>query len=162
MADFVTLDQINTIEFDSTHLWSIEFPDAPAPFNQWFPATSFDDDVYSIVTDQYDIGNEKFQQSTGLGLRSARIECFDADDARLFNWILKWVDTEMVKEHGMAYLEDYCKVLNVKKFNWQQKLIRQDQYIVTPIGSFKDSKTPEAGAKVLSFEVAIQAHKRIK
>ena len=48
MANFVTLNQVNSVEFDSQHLWNIRIPDAPTPFNEFFPAINFDCDIYKL------------------------------------------------------------------------------------------------------------------
>lgn len=158
---FMTLDKMNTIEFDSTHLWSISFPDAPSPFNDWFPAQSCDDDVYNVVTDTFDVGNTDMVLPTGLSSKSIHMEVLDAVDCRLEKWIENWVNNEMFvtegKSVGANYLDNICKKCNITKYDYQHNVIYKKQHTVHPIGTMKHSRTSDANAKVLSLDFKIQS-----
>ncbi len=160
MANFVTLNQVNSVEFDSQHLWNIRIPDAPTPFDEFFPAINFDCDIYNITSQSYNLGNIQVSIPLGFTALTCRIEAYDADDGRLSNFLRRWTSEEMLKTvgnyTGMNYLEEYCKTIYVQKLNYQHELMREDEYIVSPEGSFRDSGSNEPQEKLISFELRIQ------
>jgi len=38
-----SIDQIRSVEWGKKYLWDIQFPDAPAPFDVFFPAADLDE-----------------------------------------------------------------------------------------------------------------------
>ena len=158
--NFITLNQVNSVEFDSAHLWDIRFPDAPAPFNEFFPCKTFDCDIYNIQSNSYNLGNIQVSIPAGFMTLTCRVDTYDAADGRLANFLRQWTSEEMLKKSGdyigMNYLEEYCKTMYVRKLNYQHEIMREDEYTVSPEGSFRDTGNEEPTEKILSFELRIQ------
>ena len=158
--NYMTLDEMNSIEFDSTHLWHINFPGAPDPFNKWFPAQSCDDDIYNLKSDSFDVGYTDIEIPTGEASKNIHLECLDAADCRLEKWLDAWVHGTVIVDGGDGaigpnYLDKMCKKLNIIKNDYQLNPVYKKQYIVVPSGSLKANRTADPNIKVLSFDLKI-------
>lgn len=117
-------------------LWEVKFPEAPAPFNDWFPATSVHEPKYLLEGRPFEFANGT---ATILHKKSAEpiaIEFIEDAKLTLENWFVDWVDEIFNGDgNGMLPFEDAARELEIVKFDTMHKLLKRTAYWVVPTES---------------------------
>jgi hypothetical protein len=86
------IEELRRIDWAESHWWDIRFPDAPAPFQNWFPAKDVDEGL--AIHDPYtlEIGNTKFVMPHKTSNRTLKITFNDNDSNVLLDWFTAWMN----------------------------------------------------------------------
>lgn len=156
MAGFLNnIDQVRAIDWGSKHLWDVRFPDAPSPFNSFFPATEFNDDgTTGISRDQpFFISNYK----TPMGQASANITFQVLDDVNntIFNWIRDWHRKIYDDTKGLLTLSEAVRPLILVTLDRQRNTLETQTLYVFPDGGLPKSGTSTADSVSLNLTFVV-------
>lgn len=150
------INKIRGIQWGSSYGWDIRFPDAPRPFNDFFPASTLtenDSPLESYVLDMY-MGQQKIPQKSSAG--SINITFFDNDTLSLYKWIKYWKEVEILNNgEYVSTLEKCVKRVFINKINSKQEVVDRLAYIVYPEGSLEYPGNSESSAIEFSCEFTI-------
>jgi hypothetical protein len=152
------INQIRAIEWGRTYLWDIKFPDAPAPFNEWFPAVEIEENLATLESFDFEgfISTYKVPKSTTVF--DLKVTFVDDIDHTLAHWLEEWINTDMLGEGNYILpLVDCCRKVMVAKLNLKRELIgHMKTYLVYPEGGLYFRGTSESGLpqEELTFIIA--------
>jgi len=163
----LTLDQVRKIEWSKSYLWDIKFPTAPAPFNDWFPATNVTNDMGSLKSENFDIFTTNFSIPTKTSERSLSITFVDDAKHTLLDWITFWMHSIVSSfaitgngfafESGVLTLEQAVKQVDITRLTTRRSPIRvgntsyTESYKVYPEGIIQF--TGDSDGKVNTYTV---------
>jgi hypothetical protein len=132
------------------HLWDIKFPDAPAPFSEWFPATEFTDDgKMGISRDQtFFLSNYKLPQGTSAA--NIQIQAFDDENKTLHTWLSAWYDDIYSESDGVLTLAEAVRPLILATLNGQREILKIETLYVYPDGALPSSGTSTSDISIIS------------
>lgn len=165
-SNYLTLNQFNSVEYGSQHLWACKIAGAPAPFNLWFPAQSVEEQVKGASVSSMSFGIDEISTLNGFNAISMRCEMLDDENGTLETWIKAWqkaVATDPTTGQpywGFRYLEEILTKLTVTKFNWQKERISTTEYYVMPTGNTQLNRNNEPGLQILTVNFAVFGHRQ--
>lgn len=135
-------DQLRKVEWDRGYLWEVRFPDAPPPFNDFFPATSVAEELCDLVSKVFDGTMNTYQIPTGQAMNEIRLTFVDGGNIKdnqsglvLSKWITDWINVEILNdEKYISTIETASKLMQVIKLNSQHEIISDVTYWVFPKG----------------------------
>lgn len=152
------LDKVSSVEWGHSYLWDARFdPDnAPdAPFTDWFPATTMEEDIFFVESYTFDARSGSFSVPLKRGqIKKVQFNFIDDVNNTLLNWFETWVnDTIFDREGGtVSPLEDCVRLLTVIRLNHQRETVGKPRnYWVYPEGSM--SFSGNSNSEVRSFSV---------
>lgn len=131
------LSQLRRIEWGRTYTWDIRFPDAPAPFNAFFPATDVSEPVATLqwtaqnyFLDVYRFPHNKLQ-------KDLRISFLDDQNGTLLSWLKNWIEVTIFNQ-GKAVspigTQGVCKRVLISKLDSYRNIVKTSSYLVFPEG----------------------------
>lgn len=136
MAFLIDKSQLRTIDWGKTYLWEVVFPDAPQPFNKWFPASDIEEPQWNLETETKSIGFTSVELPIGTSSKDVKITFYDSQKFAIHDWLRKWVESEILNNgQYIGYLSTIGKQLFVRKYLEDGTLIKVSSYIVYPKGS---------------------------
>lgn len=152
--NYITQESMDSVEYDSQHLWALYIEGSPAPFNKWFPAQSVSEPSHGPSTSSSSFGIEEINMMNSYSAINMRVEILDDSGAHLETWLKQWQKDISSNYFGFKYPADVCKQLTIYKYNWQKVKISGMAYFVIPVGDFDLQKANEPGLKVLTVNFA--------
>lgn len=155
MAFLNSIDQVRSIDWDKGYLWDIKFPQAPAPFNDWFPASE-----YTLSTGTgtsldlpFYMKNYKFPQMTASS--EITLTFYDDNKHTLTKWILEWFNRIYDTSTGVLTLAEACKEIHLCNLDYAKNTQDLRVLYVYPDGAYNeggssDSSNPQ---KTLTLNV---------
>lgn len=126
------LDMMRSIEWRRSYQWEIKFPDAPSPFDIFFPATEYS--LNAIAGQSFDaqgsVINYKFPLSTSN--TDMTISILDSDDLSITTWLSDWYNEIYPLSGGVLYVEDAWRHAIVNQLSIDREIIRSDSLKVYP------------------------------
>lgn len=157
MAFLDSLEQIRSIEWGQSYLWDARFsdPSPPAPFATWFPASTMDEDIFSLESFNFDARGGQFAVPLRRGqIKKVSFNFHDDADNTLLNWFETWVNETILDRNGttVSPLEECVRLLTIVRLNSQRQTVGNPRnYWVYPEGSLSYSGT--SSSEVRSFSV---------
>jgi len=156
------IDQVRDIEWGRGYLWDIKFPEAPAPFDVWFPAVEVRENLSTISSFTLDTvrGPVKIPQASS----NQDIEVTFADDVyhTVLNWIVEW-QAEMLGDDQktgrigatIATASASAREMIVVKLGLDKEVLKTVSYLVYPEGSvnYQGNSNSEAEQNSVTFVV---------
>jgi hypothetical protein len=133
-------------------MWDIRFPDAPQPFNEWFPAISFEEGYLTIQSYQFDAYLQNYSVPMGTEPVSIQLEFYDDAAGSLMNWLAEWVGTTMLNGgEAISPLEDCIKDVFITQLTLDKSdIVWSKLYHVYPEGGISERGSSDSNAKTLS------------
>lgn len=163
---------LRKITWSKTYLWDISFPEAPAPFNSWFPAIDVDENLATLNT--YDFPGYLGSYKVPLSTSPFDIKVTFTDDINktLSTWIANWINNEILNGNQTSYhvstLEESVKELNLVKLNEAREPVKiyYDNkkttvrpnpmvYLVYPEGPINDAGNSDSGLSQYSVSFIV-------
>ncbi len=133
MAFLKNINDLRKIEWGRKHLWDVKFKDAPAPFNEWFPAISIEEGLSSLESHDVQSAMTSHKVPKASRFKDIKITFYDDQAGTLREWIKKWVNTDIL--NGGKYLstlESSCKPVTILKLDHKRTPISTSTYFVYP------------------------------
>ena len=148
--------KIQEVTWDDGYRWDIKIPDAPPPFDEWFPAVQVEigEAVSNLHT--FEAGQTSFSIPRSMDQRSLTITFYDAVDRILINWLKKWVVEEIHNNGlGVTPVLDAVKPIEVVHLDEDGRLLEHRRFEVIPGGSLSTTLTssPEVQTRSLEFNI---------
>lgn len=156
MAYLKNVDEIRAVEWYRSYLWDIVFPEAPSPFNKWFPAVDVEETLYNLDTFAFEGGMSSFEVPKGTTPLQLSVTFKDNEDLVLHNWLSDWVNKTILND-GMYVtpLEECVKIIQVAKLKPNRAVFSEISYQVIPKGSLSFHGTSDSSSEsnTISFVV---------
>jgi hypothetical protein len=135
------------MEWSRSYLWDVRFPDAPPPFDEWFPATEVEENIATLVSQDFEIGNTTIKIPRATTLFDIKLTFHDDANHTLSNWIASWINDEIMNGgvctrrvsdewiNSDGSKGSTCKPLYVAKLNSMRETISLKHYLVYPDGA---------------------------
>ena len=126
--------QIREIPWGENHLWDVKIDGAPAPFDEWFPAVSVSENVYTIENHQFQFYLNSYSVPKNTAEFTLSLTYQDDENLTLLNWFSDWVnDTILGGDTGLvAPLEHAAKRVQFVKL----RHANGDKALAGPIVSY--------------------------
>lgn len=156
MAYLSSLNQVRKIEYARSYSWDVRFPDAPSPFNSWFPAIDYTDSLNISQSFKQNWYLKTYSVPQNSGLPDVMLTYYDDVNNTLANWMTKWHSSIYDDARGLLYLEDAVRPLYIAKLDNKKNVISTKIYYVYPEGTVIESGNSQSDVKQYSaaFTVA--------
>ena len=152
MSYLKSIDQIRSIEWSRSYLWDIRFPDAPSPFNEWFPAVDIEENTSILNSQEFNAGWTTFKIPYNTTLFDFKITFIDDVNHTLKSWLDNWINKEILSEgKGTKPIKEIVKPVEVIKYNINKEVQSMNRYLVYPEGGIYFNGSSEA--EVLTYSV---------
>lgn len=159
--NYLSFQQFNTIEYDSSHLWICKIDDAPGIFDGWVPAQSVSEPTKGLSVSSISFGIEEVNTLSNYNAVTLRAELLDDDKATLEQWIVDWqkncaaTDSFGRPYMGFKYLDDILKRIYITKYTWQKEKVYTHVYDVIPTGDITREHLNDPTLKVINVNFAV-------
>jgi len=125
---------IRGVAWSKGWLWDCNIPDAPSPFDDWFPATEFHEDLFSPgQPKKVMVGTQSFELPGDRECTSVTLGFPDNDQMVLQKWLENWVNDVLYRADGtVATLTEGTKCINFARLDSQRNQIQLRQFWVYP------------------------------
>ena len=153
MAFLKNIENLRAIDWGQKFLWDVKFPDAPFPFNDFFPASSVKEDLALIETFEFERYLTRFAIPKGTGLRKLSISFFDDNNYSLQTWIKNWMNKTILNQnYAIATLKTAVKdVIIVRQERTRKDDVISVAYSVFPFGLF--SLDADSSSELIEYTV---------
>lgn len=154
--NYITLEKVDSVEYDSVHLWECQIDGAPSPFDKWFPAQTVDEPSKGASVAPMSFGIEEVNMLNSYNALNLRTELIDDANATLERWLRDWQKNISVdKYYGFRYPEQILRKMYITKYNWQKDKIYTHEYVVIPVGDINMQHGNEPALKVINVNFAV-------
>ena len=146
--------EIQDIVWDDSYRWDIKIPDAPSPFNKWFPAAQVEIGEAISNVHTFEVGQTEFSIPKMMGQRTLTITFYDNVDRALLSWIRDWIVKEIHNEgKGVTPVLDVVKPVEIVHLDENENLLEHRRFDVIPSGTLSTTltSTPELQTRSLEF-----------
>lgn len=153
-----TKERLYDINWAKTNKWDIRIleSDVPAPFNEFFPAISVTEPVFSLEDHSFSIGNASLDVIEGFKQPTLKIDFLDDHNSVLEKYFEKWVNQQNLGSFKYVLpIEECLKNIQVYKYNDYGKKVSSIMYRVCPFGELNSESTSEGNFKTFSVEFII-------
>lgn len=172
MAIFLPdLRTLRGVTWARSYYWDIKCPDAPQPFDKWFPAISVDETVVNLTSYGYSAPYHSFAVPQNSGLLDLRISFPDSEDLVLYKWIKDWVNKDILHFRDsegspyLAYVEDIVKEFHIVKYKflgeYKKDIVSYTVYSVYPENTLSDALTSDSSLRQFSVFFRVCGMERI-
>lgn len=158
MPGFLTsLEDIRRVEWRKDYLWDIKFPEAPSPFNDWFPASDIELQLSSINTYQFDGPFVGYKIPHNASPLSLRVSFYDNMEQVLLEWLADWIrEIVNIDEGYVLPLSQCCKTVTIMRLDSKRQSIGSATYLVMPdTGTVSFHGGSEATSQTTSYDFYI-------
>ena len=148
--------KVQGVAWDDGTRWDIRVPDAPAPFDEWFPAANVEINEVISNLHTFEVGQTEFSIPRTAGQLSLTVTFYDSVSRVLINWLKDWVWKEIHNEgRGVTPVLDAVKPIEVAHIGEDGSMIEFHRYEVIPSGTLTTtlSSTPELQTRSLEFVI---------
>lgn len=137
MSFLSDIEQLRKIEWGRAYAWDIVFPDAPQPFNSFFPAVDVSEPIATLqwLQENYYIDIYRFPQNKLQ--QDLRITFLDDQNGSLLDWFQYWINTTIFND-GQAVspigTAGVCKTVMIAKLDSYRNVLKTSSYLVFPEG----------------------------
>lgn len=133
MPFLTSITQLRDITWGAKYLWDVRFPEAPAPFSEWFPAVDMDEGTANLESFTVETAVGTFKVPRISSQREISLTFLDDENNTLHDWIADWINTTILGNGSYVSTVDVAtRKLQVLKLNHQRQTISQKVYRVYP------------------------------
>ena len=127
-------NMIRGVAWSKGWMWDCNVPDAPAPFNSWFPATEFEEDLFSPgQPKKVNVGTQSFELPGDRETTPITFSFPDNDQGVLQEWLENWVNNVLYRQDGtVATLREGTKCINFARLDSTRSMVQLRQFWVYP------------------------------
>jgi len=153
------IEKIRTVEWGHTYLWDARFlnPEPPKPFNDWFPAATMDEDIFSLDSYAFDARGGAFSFPLRRGsIKKIDMTFFDDVNNTLLNWFETWVNEIIFNRKGslVSPLEECVRQITIVRLDHAKQPVGNPRnYWVYPEG--KLTFRGDSSSSIRSFPISL-------
>jgi hypothetical protein len=137
----------------------MKFPDAPSPFNSWFPASDVSEPIGALQSGMYDLFTSTYRIPHNRPPMDLRVSFFDDQRNVLAGWISFWINSTILNSgKGVSPIGSpgVCKIVMIAKLDSMKNIIRTNSYWVYPDGivTFEGTNSAQATKYTVNFVIA--------
>lgn len=155
MAYLRTLDQMCTVPWGKSYLWDCKLPQAPSPFNEWFPAQTVDESLFDIVDKTINIGSGTFSLPSGYGECDIKLNMLDDNNCTLEKFFTEWKNKMFPSRTSVATITEVVKEIYIAKLNNQREITHEVGFWVRPSGQFFFQGNTDSAVRVYNVTLKI-------
>jgi hypothetical protein len=153
---YPTIENIRQVEFDEGHLWNVKIQDAPAPFNDWFPASDVEIQVGSIDSKESTFYMSSYKIPRNTSSFHITLTYFDTPDLKLTQWFRKWMNEDILnKGEYVTILTESVKQFDFQKLDKNLEEQFSDSYFVYPEGQINIKGSSQSESPQYSITLVI-------
>ena len=146
LSKFSSLREIN---WSQNWRWDIQFPTAPSPFNEWFPATDVDENIFTLNTKDFNSGMSTYSLPKDSTQFDLKVTWIDDMALTLEHWLEHWVNSKiMILKNGgtcLRPLKSIVKEVHLHKLDSMNEIVASHKFLVYPKDSLYFEGRSEAG-----------------
>lgn len=156
MAFLNRIDQLKNIDWARTYLWDVCFPDAPPPFDTWFPATDITWEIASLQSLPIDSPNGQFKVpqicSAALGIQ---LSFHDDSKHTLLNWFVTWMSSIVYDKRFVLPLLECSRQIQIQMLSYDREPLKTYNFYVYPEGeiNFVGDSNSSPGVHQINFVI---------
>jgi hypothetical protein len=137
-----TLSLVRSIEWGTTYLWDVEFPEMsepfnntpapPPPYNVAFPASAVREPMFIAREYPIQLPSQQFVIPQGLLNSQMNITFYDDEAGTLREWMWEWVNVCFQGGLGIATLKECVRQVVVTRFTKSLVPVSSRKYWVYP------------------------------
>ena len=150
------IGDIRTIDWGDDLLWDVQFPEGPEPFRNWFPATSINENKYTLELKTFSLFKNTYSIPEATAEFDLQMTFIDDIQRSILEWISDWVNVEILNNgDSITPVKHAAKQVFVVRTNHQGEEIKRTNYWVIPRGSgyFKGESQSNAAAGEVEFVI---------
>lgn len=154
---------LRNVQWGAQYLWDIRFPNAPSPFNAWFPAVDVEENLFSLNTKEYELGHASYSHPIGHDSFDLKVTFNDDVKLTIHNWLTNWVRSRIFNNGlGIAPLDQCVEVVQLVKTDFRYRVLATASYWVFPRGVmyFSGTSTASPAQNQIEFVIAGAADNR--
>jgi len=141
------VNELRKHQWSNSYLWDIRFPQGPEKFKTWFPATSVEENIYTVDTAPFETPLTTFELPKSSSAFTLSINFIDTVLLDIENWIDHWVNEGIFNgsksNSYVSCLADAVKEVNIMKLTSMNEQVAFSSYWVYPKGALNFSGTSD-------------------
>lgn len=150
-----TLDQMVSVNWAKSYLWDCYLPDAPSPFNEWFPAQTADQTLFDIMDKSVTVGAGSFSIPQGLNELDIKLNMLDDNKCSLEKFFTEWRNQMFPSRTSVATITEVVKKFYIAKLNNQRQVTHEAGFWVRPTGQFFFQGNSDSGVRIYNVTLKI-------
>lgn len=156
MAFLKNVEQLRSIQWGQKHLWDIRIKDAPAPFDNWFPATDISLPTATIESHMIETPMSRGRFAKATTDHDISVSFYDDDKGTLYDFFDRWMNVEILNNgEYLSTLKEYSKQIDIHKLNSRRELIKKYKYFVYPEGTLTFTGDSSSEGNLYSINLVI-------
>ena len=162
MAFLKNIAQLRNIEWGKSFLWDFKIPDAPAPFNEFFPAIDIEETLVSLESFSFEAHNNTFKIPQKRQVKDVKITFVDDYKNSGLSFFTKWMANDIFKENEKhsttATLQECAKQILIQKLpSTRGNALLLSSYLVYPEGPLAYRGNSDSGLLIHQVSLVIVA-----
>src|ERR1019366_3729191 len=126
--------QIRGVTWAKGYLWACQIPSAPNPFNMWFPATDYTEEIYAPgQTRRIVVGHQVVEILGDMEESTVKVDFPDNDQCVLLDWLETWVNGVLYRKDGtVATLTEGTILMRFARLDYQRRIVQMRNVWVYP------------------------------
>jgi hypothetical protein len=135
----ITIEKLRSVEWGRSYLWEVVFPTAPPPYNEWFPATSVTENLWSVEMRPIELPYTTTEIPGSSSAFGFTLGYQDDANHTLTSWFEQWVNEIMLPgDRPRLYVSEMVRPVMLLKYQPNHELLKTrnsySQYWVLPKG----------------------------
>ncbi len=123
----ITQKKVSNLRVGNVSKWDIFFPDAPEPFDEYFPATDVEFPMYGLNSHIFEAGIKQYAVPLKGTLHKLKITFTDSIKHTLAEWLVKWVEEDILNNgEYVSTISTIAKAVYVER-------LQEDNTVITDL-----------------------------
>ena len=160
MAFLNRISQLRNIEWGKSFLWDVRIPEAPSPFNSFFPAVDIEEGLANLESFSFEAYNNSYKIPKNRTVKDIKLTFTDDQQNTGLSFFTQWMSNEIFAENDgnstVATLQDAAKQIIIQKLPPSRgDAILQSSYLVYPEGPLSYKGNSESGGLIHQVNLII-------
>lgn len=161
MAFLNNISELRSIEWGKSFLWDFRIPDAPSPFNAFFPAIDIEENVANLESFSFEAYNQTFKIPKSRSVKGIEVTYIDDENNTGLSFFTDWMSNQIFFEStnrsSTATLQEAAKRIQIQKLNTNREPLLLSSYLVYPEGPLTFRGNSESGNRIHQVNFVVVA-----
>lgn len=161
MAFLNNISELRAIDWGKSFLWDFRIPDAPSPFNAFFPAIDIQENLASLDSFDVEIYNTTVKIPKSRSVKTVELTYSDDENNTGLSFFTDWVSNTIFSETSnrphTATLQEASKRIQIQKLNSNRESLLLSSYLVYPEGPLTFKGDSESGTRINQINLIVVA-----